>query len=255
MTKDSTEGRPVLSNRLADLAERAGEAALAYRRGSIASIGAYLIAGELLSEARGESRRGQWGAVLDRAGIAPRTSRLMMQAARKVRETGADAATVHDAGGIQAFVAGRETDPDEAEKTALSAGNGDPEPDESPALVLESPVAAGETRSVQASAAVPAKSDPRSATAPGPMTLYQWRRARGDCTSCGSPADGAVRCVPCAERVSAQRAKRREFAAIGDVLAPRIEAAVKAGEGIQLDAAEVAALASPPLRKRKAAKR
>ena len=46
-------------------------------------------------------------------------------------------------------------------------------------------------------------------------------------------------------------AKRRELAAIGDVLAPRIEAAVKAGEGIQLDAAEVAALARPPLRKRK----
>ena len=44
-----------------------------------------------------------------------------------MRETGADAAAVHDAGGIQAFVAGRETDPDEAEKTALSAGNGDPE--------------------------------------------------------------------------------------------------------------------------------
>ena len=88
-----------------------------------------------------------------------------------------------------------------------------------------------------------------------PMTLYQWRRARGDCTSCGAPADGAVRCVPCAERVSAQRAKRRELAAIGDVLAPRIEAAVKAGEGIQLDAAEVAALARPPRRKRKAAKR
>ena len=157
----------MLSNRLADLAERAGEAARAYRRGSIASIGAYLIAGELLSEARGESRRGQWGAVLDRAGIAPRTSRLMMQVPRKVRETGADAAAVHDAGGIQAFVAGRETDPDEAEKTALSAGNGDPEPDESPALVHESPVAGSEPRSVQAGAP---QYSPRE-----PMTLYQWR--------------------------------------------------------------------------------
>ena len=233
-----------LSNRLADLAERAGEAARAYRRGSIAAIGAYLIAGELLSEARGESRRGQWGAVLDRAGIAPRTARLMMQAMRKVRETGADAAAVHDAGGIQAFVAAREADPDEAEKTALSAGNGAPDVGELPA--------GSEHLGAPATGRPRPKSDPEPAPVPGPMTLYQWRRARGECTSCGAPADGAVRCVPCAERVSAQRAKRRELAAIGDVLAPRIEAAVKAGEGIQLDAAEVAALASPPLRKRKA---
>ena len=49
------------------------------------------------------------------------------------------------------------------------------------------------------------KSDPAPAPVLAPMTLYQWRRARGDCTSCGAPADSAVRCVPCTERVSAQR--------------------------------------------------
>ena len=62
-------------------------------------------------------------------------------------------------------------------------------------------------------------------------------------TQCSGPG--------CAERVSAQRTKHRQLAAVGVVLAPRIEAAAKAGEGIQLDAAEVAALARPPLRKRK----
>ena len=49
-----------LSNRLADLAERAGEAARAYRRGSIEAIGEYLRAGALLGEARAECRRVEW---------------------------------------------------------------------------------------------------------------------------------------------------------------------------------------------------
>ena len=44
----ATTGRPRLEYRPGPCPERAGEAARAYRRGSIASIGAYLIAGELL---------------------------------------------------------------------------------------------------------------------------------------------------------------------------------------------------------------
>lgn len=95
----SIPDKPALSNRLADLAERAGEAAKHYRRGSIESIQAYLQAGSLLSEARGE-----WGAVLDRAGVAERTAQRMMQAWRLADEAGADAEAVHDAGGIREFV-------------------------------------------------------------------------------------------------------------------------------------------------------
>ena len=115
-----------LSNRLADLAERAGEAARAYRRGSIDAIGAYLEAGALLAEARGECRRGEWGAVLARAGIAERTGRLMVQAAKVARELGADAAAVHDAGGVQAFIAAAVAVA--VEKPALNAGIEAPEP-------------------------------------------------------------------------------------------------------------------------------
>ena len=121
---------PVLSNRLADLAERAGEAAKAYRRGSIESIRAYLTAGELLAEARGECRRGEWGAVLDRAGIEPRTARRMMQASRIVGDAGASAEDVHEAGGVQAFVAaaGEASEGEgEAAAGAREPGNGDGE--------------------------------------------------------------------------------------------------------------------------------
>ena len=203
MTKDSTEG-PRLSNFLTVLA---GE----IRRSREASRATYLEDGRKLIEAREHARRGEWGPFLAAASVSERSARDMMALAR----SGLTADGITELGGIRYALEWLR----EREKPATVASNGAPEPAESPALVLESPVAAGETRSVQASAAVPAKSDPRSATAPGPMTLYQWRR---------------------------------ELAAIGDVLAPRIEAAVKAGEGIQLDAAEVAALARPPRRKRKA---
>ena len=30
--------------------------------------------------------------------------------------------------------------------------------------------------------------------------MYAQRRARGECTSCGAPSQGASRCPPCAER-------------------------------------------------------
>ena len=113
--------KPALSNRLADLAERAGEAARRYRRGSIESIREYLSAGELLAEARNKCRRGDWGALLDRAGIEPRTARRMMQAWRVSRETGADADAIHDAGGVQAFMAAALVDVDAALHGAADA--------------------------------------------------------------------------------------------------------------------------------------
>ena len=67
----------------------------------------------------------------------------------------------------------------------------------------------------------------------------------------------AIQCTPAwcalhrAAVLDADR-RRRALAAVGDALAPRIETAAKAGTGIELDAAEVAALARPPRRKRKA---
>ena len=83
------------------------------------------------------------------------------------------------------------------------------------------------------------------------MTLYQWRRARGLCVDCGEPSAGKARCTRHRAAVLDADRRRRALAAVGVVLAPRIEAAAKAGEGIRLDAAEVAALARPPRRKRK----
>ena len=86
---------------------------------------------------------------------------------------------------------------------------------------------------------------------PGPVSVYQWRRARGLCVDCGEPSDDKARCTRHRAAVLDADRRRRALAAVGVVLAPRIEAAAKAGEGIQLDAAEVAALARPPLRKPK----
>ena len=90
-----------LTNRLADLAERIGEAA---RRGEAhkrARIAAHIEAGLLLAEAKAECRHGEWGAVLDRAGIHERTARDWMQLAA----SGVKTATVADLGGMRATLA------------------------------------------------------------------------------------------------------------------------------------------------------
>ena len=65
---------PVLSNFLADLAERIGEHVGRYRRSTLTAESA-LEAGRLLVEARAECRHGEWLAFLERAGLADRTAR------------------------------------------------------------------------------------------------------------------------------------------------------------------------------------
>ena len=71
------------------------------------------------------------------------------------------------------------------------------------------------------------------------MTLYQWRRARGQCTVCGEPSETA-RCSGCA---TALNTRRRSRTRIVSQLAPRLAAAAKAGRGVRLTAADVARLA------------
>ena len=215
-------GAPQLSNRLADLAERAGEAARAYRRGTIEAIGQYLRGGQLLAEARAECRRGEWGAVLARAGIGERAGRLMVQAATLARETGADAAAVHDAGGIQAFVAmgAASGERPDAEKPALSAGNGAAEPTP---LAPPKPAA--------------------TASPPRAPSLYQRRREAGLCGGCGQPSSDKARCPSCREAVAARGRRRRQLARTGEALAPRLAEAAETGSGLHLTAAEVADLA------------
>lgn len=262
----SIPDKRALSNRLADLAERAGEAARAYRRGSIESIEAYLSAGALLAEARGECRRGEWGAVLDRAGVESRTARRMMQAWRLAREAGADAAAIHDAGGVQAFMAAALADVDAAlhgAADALEDGAGDTEktvlktviegagvPDE---RRVERDV---EARGRHPPASSPARDDtgeiaPVSSMPEGPALspadhrrrLRQAKRERGECLDCTAATDGAhVRCARCRARIARADERRREDAKLGAVLGVRIRDAARQGRGVRLTAADVAGL-------------
>ena len=91
----------VLSNRLADLAERIGEAARRGKAHKLARLSAHIEAGELLREARAECRHGEWGAVLARAGLHERTARNWMRLAA----TGLKPETVSDLGGMKATLA------------------------------------------------------------------------------------------------------------------------------------------------------
>ena len=70
-----------LSNFLADLAERAGDAFRRGRARTIEAAGAYLDCGRLLAEAKAECGHGQWLPFLDRAGIPARTASRMMRLA------------------------------------------------------------------------------------------------------------------------------------------------------------------------------
>ena len=214
---------PALSNFLTVLAvEIAGEVA-AYKRSSTAAHIAYLSAGRKLLDARENAPRGQWAPFLaECGGVEPRTARNMMALAR----AGLTADDVTAAGGVRAALESLRDRP----QAETVSGNGTPSEGE-------------KTETVSAIEA------PKPA--PGPVSVYQWRRARGLCVDCGEPGDGKARCTRHRAAVLDADRRRRALAAVGVVLAPRIEAAAKAGEGIQLDADEVAALARPPLRKRK----
>lgn len=273
--------KPALSNRLSDLAERAGEAARRYRRGSIESIQAYLDAGELLAEARGECRRGEWGAVLERAGIADRTGRLMVQCWRIAKQADADAERIHEAGGVQAFVAaavdaakealhraadglddGAGEDEGADEKPALSAGfegdEGETEGGEKPALNAgfendDGETEIGEKPDSPGLERVPREVPPgaesfreRLANPDGLSDAQRRRQAKRDagiCIDCSRPTDGwHVRCPACRERISAAGKRQRENAKLGAVLGKRIREAARTGKGIRLTAEDVAGL-------------
>ena len=252
----SIPSKPVLSNRLADLAERAGQAARAWRRGSIESIHAYLDAGGLLAEARGECRRGEWGAVLQRAGIADRTGRLMVQCWRIARETGSDAVAIHEAGGVQAFVAAAvgaaqgalhaaaeslEDDEGEPEKPALNAGI---EGGEAPPEPAPEGVPAREPGHAP-SPAVP-DSPARGVGVEIPPAVSVWCR-------CGrAVAPGRRSCPECLER---DRNRNRRRLAVGGAarrLGERLERAARDGTGIRLTAEDVAGLLGAGRRRRAA---
>ena len=89
---------PPLSNRLADLAERAGEAWRRHKAASVEAAAAYLEAGALLVEARAECGHGDWLPFLARAGVPERTARRMMRLAR----AGMTPDAIAEAGGVKA---------------------------------------------------------------------------------------------------------------------------------------------------------
>ena len=260
--KDTLPGQvgPALSNRLADLAERAGEAARAYRRGSVEAIQAYLRAGEALVTAKGECRGkapGTWGAVLARAGIPGRTAQRMIQAWRVSRDTGADAETIHEAGGVQAFLAASleaARQAVDAAGEALDAGHvGDPgsvlksDPPSPAGEPARAPVeAAGRPRPGEAGAVPPAPVSGPPAPSEGlpvaPVSLRQGRRARGLCADCGAVSHEAYRCAPCAARHRAAAGRATDEARIGRKLGTRIREAAARGAGLRLSADDVAGL-------------
>ena len=270
----SAPDSPVLSNRLADLAERAGEAARRFRRGSIESIREYLTAGELFAEARGECRRGEWGAVLARAGIDARTAQRMMQAWRIARDSGASAETVHDAGGIQAFVAAAVEAACAAVEAAAQALDAGDVADEKPVLKTPiSPDTAGDDAPVGGAEGLPTGRQGGEGTDVPPegvsgrperpgglpggrraLTLREAadadrnrreaRAARGLCVSCGREraAPGKRQGARCLERDRARTRSRLAGGRYAAALDRRLREAAAKGRGLSLSAGDVAKL-------------
>ncbi|MDE0698268.1 MAG: hypothetical protein OXH76_20815 [Boseongicola sp.] len=89
-----TTTAPALSNRMADLAERAGEAFRLGRARSVEAAQAYLDCGAILTEAKAECGHGQWLPFLERAGIPARTATRMM----KLAASGMDAESLAEKG-------------------------------------------------------------------------------------------------------------------------------------------------------------
>lgn len=118
---------PALSNFLADLAERAGAHARAYRRGSVEAIADYMAGAALLLEARPHCRRGTWLPFIERAGIGERAAQDMLRLARVVERLRCAGVTVtaehvHDAGGIRAWLTPATEPEPTIEKPAPGAG-------------------------------------------------------------------------------------------------------------------------------------
>ncbi|MCY4502261.1 MAG: hypothetical protein OXE57_11945 [Alphaproteobacteria bacterium] len=143
-----------LSNRLADLAERAGDAFRRGRAHSVEAAGACLDCGRLLAEARAECGHGAWLPLLDRAAIPERTARRMMRLHRS---------------GITA-----EALAEQGVKAALASMTRPAKSDTVTDLPTPFPFSfdAGKRDTARA------------------PTLYQRRRAAGLCVECGERRDG-----------------------------------------------------------------
>lgn len=88
----------VLSNALADLAERVKKSVALQERSEATAIGEALAAGAMLIEAREQSTHGSWLPFLTRAGVRERHAQKLMQLAR----SGLKPATVAHLGGVKA---------------------------------------------------------------------------------------------------------------------------------------------------------
>ena len=124
----------MLSNRLADLAERIGTQARLSARYEAESIAAGVEAGRLLIEAKAECRHGEWGSVLDRADIHQRTAQRMM----KLAGSGLSAARIAELGGLRSAVDSLRT-PKSDRRSHLDS----PSPTVIQTIRLERPVLAG----------------------------------------------------------------------------------------------------------------
>jgi hypothetical protein len=98
MIATNTTRAPLLSNSLADLAERIRVAASAVATAEHAAAEQAINAGKLLREAKGQCRHGEWLAFLDRAAMPERKAQRYMQLAA----SGLKPDTVSDLGGIGA---------------------------------------------------------------------------------------------------------------------------------------------------------
>ncbi|MDD9982756.1 MAG: hypothetical protein OXU81_15600 [Gammaproteobacteria bacterium] len=217
-----------LSNWLCDRADTARVAFQRHKRASRESVEAYLEAAAALVEAREEcTRRGMWGAVLERASIEPRTARYMLTIAR----AGASADDIETAGGIRAY---RETLARKAE----------------PGSATEADSLSPSERSAPPS--IPGDGTPQAhpplGTDAGPSLSPQARRraekrARGECIDCPNPSPDHLRCAECRARISVRASAQRVDARTGAALRERLQEAAARGDGVQISAEEVARLA------------
>lgn len=240
-----------LSNFLCDRADFAGDAFRRHKRASRESIEAYVEAAYALLEARDECRRGEWTAVLERAGIETRTARYAVQIAR----SGATADDIEAAGGIRGY---RES---LAEKAEPGSANGTEQSEETPPEYpgdapseTTSPDERTDTESTPGALSDPHPPiDPALVHVRHPMREEialspQARRradkqARGECLDCSNPAENGVYCTGCATKRSRRRKQQRADARTGAALRPRLVIAAERGIGVRLTAEEVANLA------------
>lgn len=217
-----------LSNWLCDRADTARVAFQRHKRASRESVEAYLEAAAALVEAREEcTRRGMWGAVLERASIEPRTARYMLTIAR----AGASVDDIEAAGGIRAY---RETLSQKAEPGSATESTSSTAPESS-----EPPSAAGH----------------RTPESQSPHSLQDWtqlspqarrraeKRARGECIDCSNPSPDHLRCAECRAKISVRASAQRVDARTGAALRERLQEAAARGDGVHITAEEVTRLA------------